>query len=276
MIDYTGQQIGRYLLQTLIGCGTFRSVYLAHPDGLKEHSVAVKLWHDPYLRSTQEQEQFVQEAEMLAQLRHPHILPLLGSGFYVDHLLPYLVMEYAPGGSLRTLLTSAAPHLLPPAQVLALLTQIGQALHYAHQQQIIHGNVKPENILFTAEGEAVLTDFWMAASQMYQPSSWSGAGVPIYLAEEQMVYGHASPQNDVYALGCVAYELLIGRPSVVLDLTSLKFKPYVSSPAPTQLNPLLLPSTEQVLLSALARKPEERWPSVLAFLVALSESMVTT
>ena len=181
VIDYTGQQIAKYLLQALIGSEAFRSVYLAHPDGLKNRSVAVKLWQRLLLRSTLEQEQFVQEAEMLAQLHHPHILRLLGSCFFSDHLFPYLVMEYAPGGSLRALLGSAAPHLLPPAQALALLTQIGQALHYAHQQQIIH----------------------------------------------------------------------------------------------TQLNPLLLPSTEQVLLKALARKPENRWPSVLAFLAALSGSMTT-
>lgn len=280
-IDYTGQHIGEYLLLSQMARGAFSNVYLAQQQQPFERMVVVKLLHT-YLRSTQEQEQFMQEAHVLAQLHHPHILPLLESGFYVDHLLPYLVMDYAPGGSLRALLTHTTPDLLPTEQAFALLTQTGQALHYAHQHHVVHRNLKPENILFNAQGEVLLADFEIPplrssrSISVIVPSRSFSSHMP-----KQMLQGASGEKSDQYALGCLAYELFTGHPPFLFDWLSM-FAQFnmkrkdAPPPAPTQLNPSLLPSTEQTLLKAVAEQPDDRWPSILAFLTALSESTKTT
>src|SRR5260370_16009257 len=273
-IEYTGQPIGDYLLLSQIARGAFSNVYLAKPRQPFERTVVVKLPHT-YLRSTHEQ--FVQEAGVLAQLHHPHILLLLENGFYIDHLLPYLVMDYAPGGSLRALLTHAAPHLLPTEQALALLTQTGQALHYAHQHHVVHCNLKAENILFNAQGEGLLADFEIPPLRSSRSISVivPSKNISFYMPK-QMLQSASSEDRDQYALGCLAYELFTGRPPFLFDgdwismLAQFDMKRKdAPPPAPTQLNPSLLPSTEQALLKAIAEQPDDRWSSILAFLTAL-------
>lgn len=152
-----GQQIGNYRLTREINSGSFGSVYLAEHLHLKGRQVAIKLLHT-YLGSQAEREQFTQEAHFLVQLEHLSILPLLDFGFSEGQ--PYLITRYAAGGSLRQKLKQQRP--LPLEQALTILQQIGQALHYAHQQNIIHRDLKPENILFNERGEVLLADFGIA------------------------------------------------------------------------------------------------------------------
>lgn len=159
MASRIGQQIGNYRLVAEIASGAFGDVYLAHHSILTERRVALKLLH-AYLLSEEDREQFLQEARFLEHLKHPHIVPLIDVGISDD--LPYLVTDYALVGSLRQVLRKQAPSLLPEALALRTLTQVGQALHYAHQQQIIHRDLKPENILFNTPNEALLGDFGIA------------------------------------------------------------------------------------------------------------------
>ena len=143
-MDFIGKEIGNYRITAEINSGAYGNVYKAEHVYLQGHIVAIKLLHT-YMGSPQEREQFVQEARFLAALSHPHILSLIDFG--ISEGQPYFIATYAAGGSLRDLLKQQT--LLPPNQVITILTQVGQALHYAHQKNIIHRDLKPENILLT-------------------------------------------------------------------------------------------------------------------------------
>ena len=156
--DYIGKQIGNYRVIEEIGGGTYGLVYRAEHIYLG-HTVAVKLLHS-YLDSQGEHEQFLQEAKFLVNLKHPYILSFYDFGIYEG--FPYLIIEYAPNGSLKDLIKSCVLHPLPVKKSLSILTQVGHALVYTHQQNIVHRDLKPENILFNTKGEALLADFGIA------------------------------------------------------------------------------------------------------------------
>src|SRR5207302_239500 len=139
-----------------IACGSFGCVYRAHHAFLLRVA-AIKLLHATHLRSLGARGKFLQEAQLLEKLKHPHILPVYEFG--IDDGLPYLVMEYASGGSLRGLLRYRRLRPLPIEKAITIISQIGDALYYAHRQGIIHHDLKPENILFNARGDALLADF---------------------------------------------------------------------------------------------------------------------
>ncbi len=146
-MNFIGKQIGNYQLVVAINSGGYGSVYRANHTILSGRIVAVKLLHT-HLDSDKEREKFLQEACLLEMLSHRYILPILDVGFTDG--LPYIVVEYAPGGSLRDRLKRQASGLLPAEEARRLLMQVGQALEHAHQQNIIHRDLKPENILFNA------------------------------------------------------------------------------------------------------------------------------
>src|SRR6266568_3261293 len=144
---YIGEQIGNYRIIAQLKSGSYGSVYQGkHTVFEDDPIVAIKLLH-AYLGSPQ-REQFLQEARLLRKLKHPHILPILDAGIHDD--LPYLVTEYAPGGSLRDRLDQQPGIPLSVDDALMILSHIGGALHYAHQNKLIHRDVKPDNILFNA------------------------------------------------------------------------------------------------------------------------------
>jgi serine/threonine protein kinase len=233
------------------------------------HPVAIKLWHTLHL-SPQKQLYFLQEARLLKMLKHPHLLPILDMGIHED--MPYLITVYAPKGSLRDRVErQSSSHPVPFQDIVTLLSQVGQVLQYIHQYDITHGNLKPENILFAAGGEALLTDFTFstlleAASSAYTPSINSAH----YMAPEQF-QGTTSKASDQYALGCIAYELLTGRvPFTAVDLSGLGRKHATESPlAPTQLNMLLPIHIEEAILKALAKQQTARHASMKDFITAL-------
>src|SRR5947199_2095182 len=142
-----GKQIGNYRLIKEIASGGFATVYQAQHLYLSNRVVALKLLH--MHMPARERERFIQEAQFLESLQYRYILSVVDMGFDKDRA--YLVSEYAPGGSLRQRLDQS--RLLPIDQVLTILTQVGEALHYAHQQKLVHCDLKPENILFNAQGE---------------------------------------------------------------------------------------------------------------------------
>src|SRR4051812_19509656 len=160
-MDFIGKRIGNYQLTSRISSGGFGQVYLARHTLLKERVVAVKLLH-MFLQTQQEQEQFLQEAQLLESLKHRYILPLLDVGFLDTTSIPYLITEYASGGSLRDRLNHIKTQPVSIEQAVAILAQVGEALYFAHQHNIIHRDLKPENILFNAQGDALLADFGIA------------------------------------------------------------------------------------------------------------------
>src|SRR2546425_1599772 len=263
-----GRHIGNYRITAEIGSGGFAQVYRGEHLLLKERTVAIKFLHT-HLSSPEESARFLQEAGLLETLRHHHILLIYDVG--IDQGFPYLVAEYAPNGSLRDRLKQSAPHPLPTEDVMRILSQVGQALHFAHQHHIIHRDLKPENILFNREGEALLADFGIAttlASASFQSANISGT--PSYMAPEQFA-GTVCKESDQYALGCIGYELVTGFPPFSADnVFATGFKHlHETPPAPTQFNPGVPASIEQAILTAMAKERSERYPDLRDFISAL-------
>ncbi len=267
-----GEQIAGYRVLTRLGCGGFGCVYLGQHPRLINRFVAIKVFTGN-VESEEEQARFLQEALLLDQLRHPHILPILDIGIEEDRLrgsLPYLITEYAPNGSLRDRL-EAIPGPLSPKEALPILSQVGKALQYAHEHDVVHCDLKPENILFTAQRQALLADFGIAAILSSAKTKQGGlVGTLEYMAPEQFD-DKVSTKSDQYALGCIAYELLTGQqPFSAHDRSALMYQHLSVAPLPPrQLNPALPQHIDQAILKALAKDREDRYPDVAAFLAAL-------
>lgn len=268
--NYIGQQIGNYRIERELADGGFGTVYLAKHTLLKNRVVAIKLLHATHLASQKERDSFIQEAETLEMLKHPHILPLLDVGFYNN--VPYLVSEYAPQGSLQDRLDRRGPKPMSVQKMLAILSQVGQALQFAHDQNVIHRDIKPDNILFNAKGEALLADFGIATTLTTKISVKQTAvvGTFAYMAPERF-QGVVSKEGDQYALGCVAYELATGQlpfdPADPLALIGMHAQQSPTNPA--QINPQLPAYIAQAIIKALAKQRADRHASVTAFITAL-------
>lgn len=274
--DFIGQQIGNNQIISVLGSGSFGTVFLARNLHVAAHMVAIKFMNVAHVNSRQERENFIHEASILVKLKHPFILPILDFGILDvngSESLPYMITEYAAHASLRQRLPSHSPQLVPLSEVLTILTQVGQALHFAHQQQIVHRDLKPENILFNAQGAALLADFGIA-TEMPTSTIRHGTpiiGTPIYMAPEQFE-GTVSKLSDQYSLGCIAYELVTGRkPFQAVDFISMGMKHAKEPPIPPrQFNPSLPAHIEQAILKAMAKDRTRRHVDIATFIAALN------
>src|ERR1700730_3891435 len=266
-----GKQIGNYRILAEINSGSFGSVYQGkHVIFEDDPIVAIKLLHTA-LRSQQEQTEFIREAKVLKKLNHPHILRILDAGFQDG--VPYLVTEYAAGGSLRDYLNKTNGLPITLNKTINILTQIGQALDYTHQQHIIHRDLKPENILFNQEGEALLADFGIAILLASTRTGLFGvSGTPPYMAPEQFE-GLASAKSVQYSLGCIAYELVTGQRLFTIPNATLEAYWYhhakVEPTPPTRYQQQLPAHIEQAILTALAKDRAQRHRDVPTFSNAL-------
>ncbi|HLG62740.1 MAG TPA: serine/threonine-protein kinase [Ktedonosporobacter sp.] len=261
---YSGKTLGNYHLIDELADGTTGKLFLASSSSSPEQSVVVKLLLSTPISTQQEQERFLQEAHALQQLRHPHIQPILDAG--IDEHIPYIVSEYAPHGSLHSRLHRPATTPLARAEVLTIIAQVGQALLYAHRHNVIHGNLKPQNILFNSEGHAVLTDFAFSSLQIIPRDS-------PYIAPEQLI-GFGSKESDQYALGCIIYEMFAGKAPFSQKATGAVAG---SRPRPTlaQLKARLPQDLSLIILKALAREPIQRYNGLQDFLNALGVLTIT-
>src|SRR5260370_1800843 len=206
MMNPARQQLGNYRLIRRLGSGGFADVYLGEHLHLKTLA-AIKVLHTPL--SAHDGEQFLQEARAIAQLKHPHIVRVLD--FEIDGATPFLVMDYAPKGTLR----QAHPRgsMLPLSLVVTYVQQVAAALQRAHEANLIHRDVKPENMLLGSHGEILLSDFGIAVAAHNTSSlkTLDHSGTPQYMAPEQ-IQGKPRPAIDQYALRIVVYEWLAGEP----------------------------------------------------------------
>ena len=260
-----GQSIGGYRVVELLATSLFCYVYRAQSLIEPKHFVAIKVLH-----SVQHQASFLQEARLLKLLKHPSILPLLATGTIED--MPYSITEYLPNGSLKDHINRQSPNLLPLHESVSILIQIGQALAYAHQHNIVHGDLKPDNILFNVQGNAFLADFGLATilDETHDEDHSITTGTVGYIAPERLD-GHVNKANDQYSLGCIAYEMCTGRsPFFALNLADIHMKHRYEEPEPpTRLNPSIPQELEQAILMTLAKQPEERFADMVNFVVAL-------
>lgn len=253
-----GRQFGNYLVEAEIGKGGFARVYKGRHLTLDERAVAIKVFQGTSFDSQEERERFLQEAHILEKLKHPHILHIHD----VSQLdgVPYLVVDYASKGSLRDLLSKRAPQRLPLAEALNIMQQVGEALHYAHQQSIIHRDLKPENILFNAQNQVLLADFGIAKALVGRPVSYTShpLGTLGYMAPEAISDGAVSKQSDLYALGMVAYELFTGHKPTTNCFVPLDFPPDVPE------------NIQRAILKAVAKDLYDRYADVPTFIAALT------
>ncbi len=267
MADRTGQQFGNYRLVRLLGQGGFAEVYLGQHVRFKQQA-AIKVLHTHL--SDQEVEHFQREAETIAQLSHPSIVRVFD--FDVQDGVPFLVMDYAPNGSLRQRYPRG--NAVPLSQIISSVKQVADALQYAHEQKFIHRDVKPENMLLGRREEVLLSDFGIAtiAHNSGSLSTKEAIGTLAYMAPEQ-IEGHPRAASDQYALACVVYEWLCGARPFEGSPTEVMVQQLSMPPPPLHEKVTAVPlDVEQVVLRALAKDPKERFASVRDFAAALEDA----
>lgn len=272
-IDYVGKQIGNYHIVKKLASGGFGEVYIAR-HVLLPRTAAIKFLHHDLIASKQKRDAFLQEARLLEDLKHPHILAIYDVSVDREGFPPHLITEYAPGGSLRDHLLQVRG-LLPMSEAIAVVEQVGKALQHAHSQQnpIIHRDLKPENVLFNAQDKALLADFGIAVVLSAHETSRIGiAGTLPYMAPEQFD-GVVSEKSDQYALGCLAYELITRHKPIKVEngeWLAWAFKHRQEPPLPlSYFNPEVPLAVELAVHKALAKEPEHRHSNVGHFLAAL-------
>jgi tRNA A-37 threonylcarbamoyl transferase component Bud32 len=272
MQDLTGRDIGRYHIVERLGEGGMATVYKAFDNRLERY-VAIKVIRtDMFAPSVLEEvlKRFEREAKALARLAHPHIVKVHDYGDFEG--MPYLIMEYLPGGTLKGY--TGKP--MPFAEASRLLAPVARALEFAHKQNILHRDIKPANILIDQSEQPMLTDFGIAkildAGQTTNLTASSvGIGTPEYMAPEQGMGGAVDARADIYALGVVFYELITGRRPFSADTPMAVLVKHINEPLPRarQFVSGLPEDVEAVIFKALAKQPDERYPDMGAFASAL-------
>jgi len=275
--DYVGRSLGRYRLEKLLGQGGMAEVHQA-TDTKLARTVAVKVILATHAIKGDFLERFLREARMVASLEHPNILPVYDFG--EDNGVPFLVMPYLSGGTLRERLRAGAA---PLALASAWITQLADALDAAHAAGVLHRDVKPANVLVDRNDRLFLADFGIA-KMLENQSGLTATGVvvgtPIYMAPEQAQGRPATPATDRYALAVVAYEILCGRPPFDGDNPLSLMHQHVSSPPPPLSARIggLPAGLDAVLSQALAKDPAARPPTCRALadaVAALAPSGIT-
>jgi serine/threonine protein kinase len=271
MIDRTMEQIGNYRIIRLIDRGGFAHVYLGEHIYLGTQ-VAIKILNTTL--TVDDRNGFLTEARTLAHLVHSHIVRVLDYG--ILHDVPFLVMDYAPNGSLRHHYPKGTR--LPLHTAVSYVKQIASALEYAHNHKLIHRDIKPENILLGHDNQLLLSDFGIAvvARSSLSQSMQEVVGTVAYMAPEQ-VEGKPRPASDQYALAILVYEWLCGERPFHGSLTEIATQQLLTNPPLLRERVPDLPLTvEQVILRALAKDPKQRYSTIDGFAHALEQASQST
>ncbi len=255
---------GQYEIFEILGRGNFAIVYLAKHIQLGTR-VAIKELHVPLER--EQEEQFFHEAYISARLVHPHIVRVLD--YDVEDGVPFLVMDYAPYGTLRHL----HPHgtRLPLRTVVSYVKHLADALQYAHQRFVVHCDLKPENILVGRNGRILLSDFGIAKIAGAHEQDKIVGTLP-YMAPEQ-IDGTPCTESDQYAVAIIVYEFLSGKCPFQGSREAIIYQHRKVTPASLREQLPALPiAVEQVIMKALSKRPADRYPSVSAFAAALEQA----
>ncbi|WP_165422793.1 serine/threonine-protein kinase [Ktedonosporobacter rubrisoli] len=280
-LAHTDMQLGRYHLLKRVGRGGMGEVWLAEDPQL-HRQVAIKMLPPQNQYKEEDAALFAREAQVVASLNHPHILPVHDYGeqrFPSGLVIYYLVMPYISAGSLADLIErrSASGDGFHHREVLAFLLQAAEAIDYAHTKGMIHRDIKPANMLLRSEGSLLLADFGIAlmfARDEEAQEAGLMVGTPLYIAPEQ-AQGKPTTASDSYSLAVIAYQFVAGRPPFQAETTYATIVQHLVQPPPPprQWNPDLPEECEAVLLRGLAKKPEERYASAREFVAALARSL---
>lgn len=255
-----GTRFGPYELKSLIGVGGMGEVYRAY-DTVKERMVAVKLLRTEIAADASFQERFRRESRVAARLQEPHVIPVHDFG-EIDGVL-YIDMRLVDGASVKELLRSGGP--LTPERATAIVTQVAAALDAAHADGLVHRDIKPENVLLTPDDFAYLVDFGIAHVGGEASVTMTGVliGSSAYMAPERFSGGPVGPAADVYALTCLLYEMMIGRPPYETgDLRQLMSAHMFSpAPRPSIMRRGIPRAFDEVVAKGMAKDAVDRYPS---------------
>jgi eukaryotic-like serine/threonine-protein kinase len=252
----------RYELEELVGTGGMSSVFRAH-DRLLDRKVALKILHQQYSGDDDYVERFKREARSVAALSHPNIVTVIDRGEHGDR--QFIVFEYVEGENLKRLIERRGP--APVSDALELAIQIARGLAFAHQQGLIHRDVKPQNVLLNGDGRAKVTDFGIARSLNVQhgmTQTGTVLGTSDYIAPEQAQGQSVDEHTDVYSLGVVIYELLTGEVPfpgenfVAVAMRHINEEP----PSVRDKRPDVSPRLDDAIRRAMAKRPEDRFPTM--------------
>jgi serine/threonine protein kinase len=270
VINNPGPQLGNYRLLQKLGGGGFADVYLGEHIQLRKRA-AVKIFKSSV--TPHETPDFLREGRVLASLEHPNIIPVFDCG--VEKHTPFLIMTYASGGSLRDRIPRG---ICPPLQdIVSYVSQTANALYYAHEHGVIHRDIKPENLLLGGQDVVLVSDFGIAllANATFSRTQ-SVMGTWAYMAPEQFA-GKPCFASDQYALGVVIYEWICGKRPFQGLQEVLPFQHQQVEPPPFRdHNVMVPPAIERVVMKALAKRPQERFATILDFSNALRQAMLSS
>ena len=258
MSNIIGKTLGGYQIIEQIGKGGMAAIYKAFQPSL-ERDVAIKVLHPYY--SEQDPtfiERFKREARAIAKLRHPNILMV--HDFGEEENLAYIVMEYVNAGTFKDQLAEGLPSL---GEIYTLISQVSEALDYAHEQGVVHRDVKPSNILMPKRDWALLTDFGLAkmVGGSFMTQSGLTVGTPSYMSPEQGSAGKVDHRTDVYSLGVMLYEMAVGEVPYIAETPMAVVVKHIVDPLPIprDKNPNIPEELQRIILKSLAKNPDERY-----------------
>ncbi len=264
----TGTTLGQYELKDLLGKGGMGAVYRAYQPSLGR-DVAVKVLIGDFLEDEQFIQRFIQEAKISASLEHPNIITVHDYG--VENEMSYVVMRLLAGGTLEDSLTQKGK--LSPKEALRLLIPLADALDYAHQKGVLHRDIKPSNIMFDDKNRPYLVDFGLAklANQNFSlTASGFMIGTPNYMSPEQWKGETFTPASDQYAFATMSYEILTGKMPFDGDSTYALMHKHLHELPPEETDTAKLSKPiYAVIVRGMAKNPDDRYPSVKAFMKAL-------
>jgi serine/threonine-protein kinase len=260
----------RYRLEEKIGSGGMSTVYRAF-DPMLERWVAIKLMHRDISSDPDQLERFRREARAVAQLNHPHVVTVIDAG--EDEGAPYIVFEFVEGETLKERIKRLGR--LPVAEAVAYAIEIGRALECAHQNRLVHRDVKPQNVLIDPDGRAKVTDFGIARSLEAHGLTATGRvlGTTDYVSPEQALGHDVTEQSDIYSLGVALFEMLTGEPPFRAETQVGVAMKHVKDPLPDvqRLRPEISAALAAVVERSTAKDTTQRYPSIAAMVHDLEE-----
>src|SRR5438067_9322725 len=255
----------RYELEELVGTGGMSSVFRAH-DRLLDRKVALKVLHEQYTKDADYVERFRHEARSVAALSHPNIVTVIDRGEHEGR--QFIVFEYVDGENLKRMIERRGP--APVTTALELAIQIARGLSFAHQQGLVHRDVKPQNVLLNGDGQAKVTDFGISRSldvQHGMTQTGTVLGTSDYIAPEQAQGQRVDEHTDVYSLGVVLYELLTNEvPYPGENFVAVAMRHINEPPPPIRdKRPDVSPRVEAAVQRAMAKDPADRFPTMADF-----------